>query len=256
MTPLLLATGLVHRRADGPAVNALDGLDFTVHRGERLALLGANGAGKTTLLLHCNGILKPHAGELRFDGAPLDYSRQGLLRLRARVGLLFQNPDDQLFSASIFEDVSFGPLNLGLSEEDARTRTEWALDRMNIADLADRPTHLLSFGQKKRAALAGVLAMRPEMLLLDEPTSGLDPAGVDELLDALDGLGAAGTALVLATHDLGLAADFADRAVVLAKGRSLAQGPARSIVADKGLLSAAGLLSRRVPRSCGVSETR
>ncbi|MFC4564139.1 energy-coupling factor ABC transporter ATP-binding protein [Nocardiopsis mangrovi] len=216
------------------------GLTVEAAAGEVLAVLGPNGGGKTTLLRLLTGSLTPDAGTVRLDGVPVPRSRSGRDALRRRAQLVFQDPDDQLFSASVRQDVSFGPMNLGLPAEGVRDRVAWALDALDIAGLADRPTHLLSYGQRKRVVLAGALAMRPSVLVLDEPTAGLDPAGVESLLGTLEGLRAAGTALVVSTHDVDLAFRWADRAAVLDRGL-LATGPARAVLADSGLLSAARL---------------
>lgn len=183
---LLEAYGLTYDYPGG--VQALSGLDLSVERGRRLAILGPNGAGKTTLLLHLNGTLRPTSGRVLLDGVVAGYCRADLTVWRRRVGLVLQDADDQLFAASVAEDVSFGPLNLGLSDEEARQRVDEALAALRIADLADRPTHMLSFGQKKRAAIAGAVAMRPEILLLDEPTAGTRPA---ECATAAGGTGTA-----------------------------------------------------------------
>ena len=217
---LLEALSLSHRYADGSL--GLDGCSLAIRRGSRNALLGANGSGKTTLLMHCNGLLQPSAGSLRFAGAPLDRSRAGLAALRRRVGLVFQNPDRQLFSASVVEDVSFGPLNLGLDEATVRGRVAEALAAVGMSEQAKRPVHHLSFGQKKRVCIAGVLAMQPEVLLLDEPMAGLDAAMQHELLAVLDRLAGQGITIVLSTHDVDFAYRWADDIHLLAAGRCLA----------------------------------
>lgn len=217
---LLEALSLSHRYADGSL--GLDGCSLAIRRGSRNALLGANGSGKTTLLMHCNGLLQPSAGSLRFAGAPLDRSRAGLAALRRRVGLVFQNPDRQLFSASVVEDVSFGPLNLGLDEATVRGRVAEALAAVGMSEQAKRPVHHLSFGQKKRVCIAGVLAMQPAVLLLDEPMAGLDAAMQVELQGVLDGLTAQGITIVLSTHDVDFAYRWADDIHLLAAGRCLA----------------------------------
>jgi len=237
--PILAVHGVGHAYPGG--VQALDGLTLTVPRGARLAVLGANGSGKTTLFLHLNGTLRPSAGRVELDGAPARHDRQGLLEWRRRVGLVLQDPDDQLFAATVAEDVSFGPLNLGLSDDDVRTRVAEALEALGIESLADRPTHMLSHGQKRRVALAGVLAMRPEVILLDEPTAGLDARGSERLLTRLERLNAAGTTLVFSTHDIDLAYAWADQVAVLEGGRCLRQGPAAEVLADAPLLDRAGL---------------
>ena len=236
---ILEAKDLAYAYAGGVA--ALAGLDLAVARGRRLAILGPNGAGKTTLLLHLNGTLRPAAGEVRHDGKPVSYCRAGLAALRRRVGLVLQDPDDQLFAPTVAEDVSFGPLNLGLSEDEARDRVDAALAALEISDLAQRPTHMLSFGQKKRAAIAGAVAMGPEVLLLDEPAAGLDGHGTAALLATLERLSAAGTTLVFTTHDVDLAWSWSDAVALFAAGRLLRQGPPHEVLADRTALDACGL---------------
>jgi cobalt/nickel transport system ATP-binding protein len=236
---LLEAQGLTYSYPGG--VPALSGLDLRVARGRRLAILGPNGAGKTTLLLHLNGTLRPVSGRVLLDGLATGYSRADLSLWRRRVGLVLQDADDQLFAASVAEDVSFGPLNLGLSDEEARQRVDEALDALQIADLADRPTHMLSFGQKKRAAIAGAVAMRPEILLLDEPTAGLDQLGASLLLVALEQLQAKGTTLIFTTHDIDLAWAFADDVALFKQGRVIAQAGASDLLIDEARMNEAGL---------------
>ena len=235
---LLEALSLSHRYADGSL--GLDGCSLAIRRGSRNALLGANGSGKTTLLMHCNGLLQPSAGSLRFAGAPLDMSRAGLAALRRRVGLVFQNPDQQLFSASVIEDVSFGPLNLGLDEATVRGRVGEALAAVGMVEHANRPVHHLSFGQKKRVCIAGVLAMQPEVLLLDEPMAGLDAAMQHELLAVLDRLAGQGITIVLSTHDVDFAYRWADDIHLLAAGRCLSSFAAVELPAQAAMLKQAG----------------
>lgn len=235
---LLEAVSLSHRYADGSL--GLDGCSLAIRRGSRNALLGANGSGKTTLLMHCNGLLQPSAGSLRFAGAPLDMSRAGLAALRRRVGLVFQNPDRQLFSASVVEDVSFGPLNLGLDEATVCARVAEALAAVGMSEQAKRPVHHLSFGQKKRVCIAGVLAMQPDVLLLDEPMAGLDAAMQHELLAVLDRLAAQGITIVLSTHDVDFAYRWADDIHLLAAGRCLASFASAELPAQVEALKQAG----------------
>ncbi|MCP9960059.1 energy-coupling factor ABC transporter ATP-binding protein [Streptomyces sudanensis] len=223
---------------DGPAV--LSGVDFAVPEGRSLAVLGRNGSGKTTLLRLLSGGLRCGSGRLRVAGEDVAYDRGGLTRLRTTVQLVVQDPDDQLFAASVGQDVSFGPMNLGLPEDEVRARVRAALEALDITALEDRPTHLLSYGQRKRAAIAGAVAMRPRVLILDEPTAGLDPHGQERLLAALDGLRASGTTVVMATHDVDLALRWADDAAVLAPD-GLRTGPAGELLADAELLDAARL---------------
>jgi cobalt/nickel transport system ATP-binding protein len=222
-------------------IRVLNGLDLAVGAGCRMAIVGANGAGKTTLLLHLNGTLKPQQGDILIDGQPVDYSARSLTRWRSTVGLVLQDPDDQLFAGSVYQDVSFGPLNLGLTDREVRTRVQDALAAMRITGLADRPTHMLSFGQKQRVAIAGVLAMAPRVLVLDEPTAGLDPLGVNHLLAALRALVTAGTTIVYATHDVDLACAWSDVVAVCHAGRIAACGRPEVVLADREVLRAANL---------------
>jgi cobalt/nickel transport system ATP-binding protein len=238
-SPILAVHGLEYVYPGG--IQALKGLDLTITKGRKLALLGFNGCGKTTLLLHLNGTLKPRRGTITIDGQPAAYDRRARTVWRGRVGLVLQEPDDQLFSASVYQDVSFGPLNLGLSEPEVRARIKESLDALQIGHLAERATHMLSFGQKKRVAIAGILAMRPEILILDEPNAGLDPCGVTQLLAALQRLHALGTTLVFSTHDVDLAYAWADEVAIFGEGTVLRQGAAVEVLADRELLRAAGL---------------
>ena len=222
-------------------VPALRGLDLKIAPRRRLAILGPNGAGKSTLFLHLNGTLKPDSGRVTLGGQPGDYSRRGLNDWRRRVGLVLQDADDQLFAASVYEDVSFGPLNLGLTEAEARVRVDEALAALRIEDLADRPTHMLSGGQKKRVAIAGAIAMRPEVLLLDEPTAGLDHNASVHLVALLDKLAGDGMTLVFSTHEVDLALRLADDVALFTDGRVVAQGAAADILSDAGRLGEAHL---------------
>ncbi|WP_060907680.1 energy-coupling factor ABC transporter ATP-binding protein [Streptomyces scabiei] len=232
---------------DGPVV--LDGLDFEVCEGRALALLGRNGSGKTTLMRLLSGGLRPRTGELAVEGRPVTYDRKGLTRLRTTVQLVVQDPDDQLFAASVAQDVSFGPLNLGLSDTEVRARVDEALGALGIGALADRPTHLLSYGQRKRTAIAGAVAMRPRVLILDEPTAGLDPDGQERLLATLDGLRRSGTTVVMATHDVDLALRWADDAALLTPSGART-GAVAEMLARTDLLRQAGL---RLPWGIAVA---
>lgn len=216
-----------YRYPDGS--RGLDGCSISFQRGKRTALLGLNGAGKTTLFLQCNGVLRPQAGQVLLEGTPLDYGRKGLRRLRSRIGVVFQNPDAQLFSASVREDVSFGPLNLGLATDVVRDRVERSLAAVGMAAHADRPVHAMSYGQKKRVCIAGVLAMEPELLILDEPMAGLDAAMQAELAAVLEQLHDSGMTIIIATHDIDFAYQWADRISVLETGRCAANWPATEL---------------------------
>ena len=240
LDPALLAFDSVDfRYPDGNV--GLAGCSLAIPRGTRNALVGANGAGKTTLFLHANGLLQPQAGAVRYAGQAIDYRREGLRALRSAVGLVFQNPDQQLFSASVREDVSFGPLNLGLDMDTVRQRVDAALRAVRMDGYADRPVHNLSFGQKKRVCIAGVLAMEPELLILDEPMAGLDHAMRTELLSVLDGLHARGITLLMATHDIDLAYRWADHIHVMIGGRCSASLPGHELETRHAALTEAGL---------------
>ena len=234
MGPAIEARDLCYTYEDG--TTALDHVTLGARRGRITGILGANGAGKSTLFLNLNGVLTPTAGEVLLDGAPVRRDRKGLTELRRRVGIVFQDPDDQLFSADVYRDVSFGAVNLGLDEGEVRRRVEDALARTGISHLRDKPTHALSFGQKKRAAIAGVLVMEPEVLILDEPTAGLDPSGVSGLLELIGRLRDAGMAVLIATHDMDLVPLCCDDAYLLGEGRVLAAGTPEELFRDPELL--------------------
>ena len=234
MNPAIETRELCYTYEDG--VTALDHVTLKAERGKITGILGANGAGKSTLFLNLNGVLTPTAGEVLLDGAPVRRDKKGLTDLRRRVGIVFQDPDDQLFSADVYRDVSFGAVNLGLPEGEVRRRVEDALARTGIAHLKDKPTHALSFGQKKRAAIAGVLVMEPEVLILDEPTAGLDPQGVSGLLELLGQLRDGGMAVLIATHDMDLVPLCCDEAYLLGAGKVLASGAPEELFTRPDLL--------------------
>ena len=228
-TPTLEVKNLVYAYPDGHP--ALRGVDLHVHQGERVALLGPNGAGKTTLVLHLNGILTGDAGTVSVSGLPV--VKDNLQEVRRRVGIVFQDPDDQLFLGSVRQDVAFGPANLGVKGAELDRRVLDALDKVAMADFADRPPHHLSFGQRRRVAVATVLAMEPEILVLDEPSSNLDPASRRERADiprALD------VTVLMVTHDLPYALELCPRSVVLAEGAVVADGPTYDVLTDDVLM--------------------
>ncbi|MPZ60958.1 MAG: ATP-binding cassette domain-containing protein [Propionibacteriales bacterium] len=230
-TPVLDVRGLAFAYADGH--QALYGVDLHVHRGERVALLGPNGAGKTTLVLHLNGILTAARGSVRVTG--LQVTRQNMQEIRRRVGVVFQDPDDQLFMPTVRDDVAFGPANLGIRGDELDARVADALDQVGMRTFADRPPHHLSFGQRRRVAVATVLAMRPEILVLDEPSSNLDPAARRELADILTGLE---VTLLMVTHDLPYALQLCDRSVVLSEGVIVADGATVDVLTDEATMRA------------------
>ncbi|MGF7120353.1 energy-coupling factor ABC transporter ATP-binding protein [Rhodococcus sp. TAF43] len=212
---------------------ALDGIDLTVTEGERVAVLGPNGAGKTTLMLQLNGVLTPTAGSVRIGG--LELGRDTVREIRRRVGVVFQDPDDQLFMPTVAEDVAFGPANFGVRGSDLEHRVADALEQVGMTEHAQRSAGHLSAGQRRRVALATVLACRPEVLVLDEPSSNLDPVARRELAEVLGGLD---TTLLLVTHDLPYAAQLCGRAVVLDDGRVVADDRIERVLADDALLAA------------------
>jgi cobalt/nickel transport system ATP-binding protein len=230
-TPVLDVRGLAHVYPDGH--QALYGVDLHLHRGERVALLGPNGAGKTTLVLHLNGILTPSAGSVAVSG--LAVAKPHLAEVRRRVGIVFQDPDDQLFMPTVRDDVAFGPRNLGVRGAALDRCVLEALDRVGMAEFVDRPPHHLSFGQRRRVAVATVLAMEPEILVLDEPSSNLDPASRRELADILRGLD---VTVLMVTHDLPYALELCPRSVILSGGVVVADGPTRDVLTDEPLMRA------------------
>ncbi|AQT72862.1 MULTISPECIES: energy-coupling factor ABC transporter ATP-binding protein [Streptomyces] len=229
--PSLEVAGLAYAYPDGH--QALYGVDLTVGRGERVALLGPNGAGKTTLVLHLNGILTGGVGSVAVAGLPVD--KRNLAEIRRRVGIVFQDPDDQLFMPTVREDVAFGPAAAGMRGAELQERVAAALEQVGMADFADRPPHHLSFGQRRRVAVATVLAMRPEILVLDEPSSNLDPASRRELADILRSLD---VTVLMVTHDLPYALELCPRSVVLSEGVIAADGRTQDLLCDEQLMRA------------------
>jgi cobalt/nickel transport system ATP-binding protein len=227
----LTVRGLRHVYPDGHV--ALDGIDLTVAPGERVAVLGPNGAGKTTLMLHLNGVLTATSGSVTIGETTLD--RRTVREIRRRVGVVFQDPDDQLFMPTVAQDVAFGPANFGLRGEQLAARVRDALTAVALTAEADRNPSHLSAGQRRRAALATVLACDPEVLVLDEPSANLDPLARRELAETLGGLSAT---MLIVTHDLPYAAQLCGRAIVMDRGRVAADGPINTILADAELLAA------------------
>ncbi len=236
---------LSHRYSDGTL--ALDDISLSFGKGERIALLGPNGSGKTTLLLHLNGILKPTSGKVYFEDKPLEYTAKALLELRRRVGFVFQDPNDQLFAPTVKQDVAFGPLNLGQPADQVKKVVDEALRTVGMAEHAEKPPHFLSLGEKKRVALAGVLAMQPEVLIMDEPTSNLDPRATSEILHLLLHLNKElGLTLILATHDVDMVPLFANKLYILNKGKLVSEGSPGELFSDAELIRSVNLRSPRI----------
>jgi len=233
-TPSLEIKDLAFAYPDGN--QALFGVNLTVNQGERVALLGPNGAGKTTLVMHMNGIHPAAHGEVRVAGELVDASDKANLRsIRSKVGIVFQDPDDQLFMPTVGEDVAFGPYNMGVRGSELEKVVVDALELVGMVEFKDRPPHHLSFGQRRRVAVATVLAMKPEILVLDEPSSNLDPASRRELADILRSLA---ITTVMVTHDLPYALELCERSVILSGGIIVADKKTREILGDKNLLQA------------------
>ncbi|MEU6438889.1 ABC transporter ATP-binding protein [Streptomyces sp. NPDC047046] len=229
--PSLDVSGLAYAYPDGH--QALFGVDLRIGKGERVALLGPNGAGKTTLVLHLNGILEAGAGSVTVAGLPV--GKKHMAEIRRRVGLVFQDPDDQLFMPTVREDVAFGPAASGLRGTELEARVREALDEVGMTEFLDRPPHHLSFGQRRRVAVATVLAMKPEILVLDEPSSNLDPASRRELADILQRLD---VTVLMVTHDLPYALELCPRAAILSEGVIAADGPTGELLSDAALMRA------------------
>ncbi|MCG2827635.1 ATP-binding cassette domain-containing protein [Methanothermobacter sp. K4] len=225
---------------------ALRNINMEIGRGERVAVIGPNGAGKSTLFLHLNGILEPSAGEIIIDGEKINYSKSELIGIRQKVGIVFQNPDDQLFAPTVKDDVAFGPTNLGLSEEEVEERVRESLERVGMSGYEKRAPHHLSGGEKKRVAIAGILAMKPEIMVLDEPTTGLDPETADGIIEILLELSREGITVIISSHDVEILSQFAERIFVLNSGELIADGTPGEIFGEPEIIRRASL---RLPRT-------
>jgi len=225
-------------------------MNFSVEKGENMAILGPNGAGKSTLLHHFNGLLMPTSGKVLVLGK--EVATSDLDWVRQKVGLVFQDPDDQLFARTVGQDVAFGPVNLGFPADEVKARVKWALEATEITELENKPPQNLSTGQKKRAALAGVLAMKPEIIVLDEPMANLDPRTASKVLQLLLQLNKElGLTLIIATHDVDLVPLFADKICILNKGQIVLQGPPKEVFAETELIRNVDL---RLPRITHLFE--
>lgn len=225
---------------------ALKGVNLSIEKGEKIAFLGANGSGKSTFFLCLNGILKPKSGKIYYEEEPVEYNRKGLIHLRSKVGIVFQDPDNQLFSASVYKEISFGLLNLGVSREEAERKVEAIMEEMEITAFHDKPTHLLSGGQKKQVSIADILVMEPEVIILDEPASALDPKHTLLVNDLLDKMSKKGITLLLSTHDVNHALEWAEKIVIFKDGKITAFGKPEEIFLDEELLKDSNLIQPQV----------
>ncbi|MCF0225862.1 MAG: ATP-binding cassette domain-containing protein [Methanobrevibacter sp.] len=236
---MLEARNIFYSYGDG--TKALNNINLKIDKGEIVALLGKNGAGKSTLFLHFNGILIPDKGEILIDGEKLQYDKKSLLKFRQKVGIVFQNPDDQIFAPTVEEDVAFGPLNLKLPMDEVERRVTESLRRVGMSGFEKKAPHYLSGGQKKRVAIAGILAMKPEIMILDEPTAGLDPLGASKIINLLQELNDEGITVILSTHDVDLVQEYVNKVFVINDGEIIGQGKPKDVFSDKELLNKAHL---------------
>ena len=220
---------------------ALKNVNIQIKKGEKIAIMGPNGAGKSTLFSHFNGLSEPTSGHVEIAGEKIVFTREELLKVRQKVGIVFQDPNDQLFAPTVKEDVAFGPMNLGLDYDEVNARIKEALEMVGMSGFEDKTPHHLSGGQQKRVAIAGIIAMRPEIMILDEPTAGLDPEGVDKVLNILNKLNEEGMSIIISSHDIEMVNHFADKIFVLYGGEIIAKGDKHQIFSDKELLKKAHL---------------
>lgn len=227
-----------HNKDQSPSLN-----DFSlkIEKGKKIAVMGSNGSGKSTFFLCCNGIHRPSSGKIFFHGKEIGYSRRELLELRSKIGIVFQDPDDQLFSANVYEEISFGLLNLGIPEEAARQQVDNIISELEITPFQNKPTHALSGGQKKQVAIADILIMQPEILILDEPAAALDPKHTDLVRTMINRFSTEDRTILVATHDADYAFAWADEVVLLHEGRVLKSGSPLSVFSDADALSQTNL---------------
>jgi cobalt/nickel transport system ATP-binding protein len=234
MTSILETRNVSYSYRDG--IEALKEVSISLEKGRKFALVGPNGAGKSTLMLMFNGTLRPTSGEVLFHGRPLKYDSASLHEIRRKVGMVFQNSDDQIFAPTVYQDVAFGPTNLGYPKDKVERYVGYSLAYVGLMGYERRPPHHLSGGEKKRVALAGILAMEPEIMILDEPTSNLDPASSEEIMDMLDELNCGGKTIIISTHDVELAYRWADEIILMEEGRVLRRGTGSDVFEDAELI--------------------
>ena len=240
MTNIQLSTeNLSFTYPDG--TQALKNINIEIEKGEKVAIIGPNGAGKSTLFSHFNGLTEPTSGCVKIEGNPISFEKDELLKVRQKVGIVFQDPNDQLFAPTVKEDIAFGPMNLGLSYDEVEKRVEDALKMVGMENYEDKTPHHLSGGQQKRIAIAGIIAMKPELMILDEPTAGLDPDGVEKVLNIMNQLNEEGMTLIISSHDIDMISKYADKIFVLYNGEIIESGNKNKIFSDMELLKKAHL---------------
>lgn len=254
--PVIVVKDLNYHYPDG--THALRGIDIKIEKGQKVAFIGSNGAGKSTLFLNFNGVLKSSSGTVKVEDITLKDNKDVLMKIRQKVGLVFQNPDDQLFSSTVVEDVAFGPINLGLSNEEVEKRVNESLERVGMKKFKNKAPHHLSGGQKKRISIAGILAMKPDIMVLDEPTTGLDPYGVFKILKILYELNKEGMTILLTSHDVDIIPLFADKIYVMHHGEIEGEGTPEEVFSDPALVRKAHLRQPQVAdllyslKDCGI----
>ena len=226
---------------DDDKTHSLNGLSLEIKRGSKVAFMGANGSGKSTFFLCCNGIHKPAKGTLYYNGKPISYDKKGLLELRSKVGIVFQDPDNQLFSASVYQEISFGILNLGVSEEQAKKEVEQVIDSLEITPFRHKPTHALSGGQKKQVSIADILVMHPEVIILDEPAAALDPKHTAMVNHIVEQMTEQGITVLIATHDVNYAYEWADDIMLFHEGKVLMHGTPKEVFSSPDVLKKTNL---------------
>lgn len=240
MTNIQLSTeNLSFTYPDG--TQALKNINIEIEKGEKVAIIGPNGAGKSTLFSHFNGLTEPTSGCVKIEGKHISFEKDELLKVRQKVGIVFQDPNDQLFAPTVKEDIAFGPMNLGLSYDEVEKRVEDALKMVGMENYEDKTPHHLSGGQQKRIAIAGIIAMKPELMILDEPTAGLDPDGVEKVLNIMNQLNEEGMTLIISSHDIDMISKYADKIFVLYNGEIIESGNKNKIFSDMELLKKAHL---------------
>lgn len=240
MTNIQLSTeNLSFTYPDG--TQALKNINIEIEKGEKVAIIGPNGAGKSTLFSHFNGLTEPTSGCVKIEGNPISFEKDELLKVRQKVGIVFQDPNDQLFAPTVKEDIAFGPMNLGLSYDEVEKHVEDALKMVGMENYEDKTPHHLSGGQQKRIAIAGIIAMKPELMILDEPTAGLDPDGVEKVLNIMNQLNEEGMTLIISSHDIDMISKYADKIFVLYNGEIIESGNKNKIFSDMELLKKAHL---------------